>query len=98
MMKVIDNNAAQYITAFTSETPIGREAPKNRYEQLENRISLFSSKMLHFLKFHLFYLILDELETLRLLMQKDNEFMSIRASDSYSEGKGNNPSVGHVSC
>jgi hypothetical protein len=39
----------------------------------------------------LILLILDELET--LLKQKDNESISKRGSESYSDGKGNNPSV-----
>lgn len=45
----------------------------------------------------LILLILDELET--LLKQKDNESMSKRVSDFYSDGKGKNPSVvGQASC
>lgn len=45
MMKVIDNNPAQYYGVHldaVAEVPVVTEAPKNRYEQLENRISLFS--------------------------------------------------------
>ena len=44
MMKVIDNNPAQYygVHPVAAETPVVTEAPKNRYEQLENRISLLS--------------------------------------------------------
>jgi hypothetical protein len=45
----------------------------------------------------LILLILDELET--LLKQKDNESISKRGAESYSDGKGNNPGVGqHRAC
>ena len=61
------------------------ETPKNRYEQLENRISLFSlSSAFGSL---LIFLILDELEN--LLKQKDNESISKRGSESDGHGKGN---------
>ena len=45
MMKVIDNNPAQYYGVHfdaVAEAPVVTETPKSRYEQLENRISLFS--------------------------------------------------------
>ena len=49
MMKVIDNNPAQYYGVHldaVAETPAAIDAPKNRYEQLENRISLFLFSLL----------------------------------------------------
>lgn len=42
----------------------------------------------------LILLILDELET--LLKQKDNELISKRGPESYSDGKGNNSSAGQL--
>ena len=59
MMKVIDNNPAQYYGAHldaVAEAPAVTEAPKNRYEQLEIRISLFSllSAFLKFVDFTCF--------------------------------------------
>ena len=74
---------------MVAEAPDVREAPKNRYEQLENRISLFILSKISHLGSLLILLILDELET--LLKQTDNESMSKRVSDSYSDGKDNNP-------
>ena len=55
-----------------------------------------SASCRHFLSL-LILLILDELET--LLKQKDNESISKRGPDSYSDGKGNNPGVRqHPAC
>lgn len=87
MMKVNHNSPAQYygvhLDAPVVEAPVVTETPKNRYEQLENRISLFSlSSAFGSL---LIFLILDELEN--LLKQKDNESISKRGSE--SDGKGN---------
>lgn len=45
LMKVIDNDPAQYYGVHldaVAEAPAVTEAPKNRYERLENRISLFN--------------------------------------------------------
>jgi hypothetical protein len=45
MMKVIDNNPATILRRsprWVAEAPVMTEAPKTRYEQLENRIRLFS--------------------------------------------------------
>ena len=44
MMKVIDSNPTQYYGADLgiAEVPVVPETPNDRYEQLENRISLFS--------------------------------------------------------
>jgi hypothetical protein len=45
MMKVIDSNSTQYCDAdldLVAEVPVVPETPNNRYEELKNRISLFS--------------------------------------------------------
>ena len=94
MMKVIDNNPAQCTTAFTSM----RLQKVQLWEKLQKigtnnwKIELVcSASCRHFWKL-LILLILDELET--LLKKKDNESISKRGSDSYADGKGNNPSEG----